>query len=85
VLLCLTLFLLSATAQVLHIHSDQMPGSAKHCPMCPVLHSVAPLIHSLQLDVSFQTTAYLPPCFDSHRHAVESSFALFSRPPPSLT
>jgi len=84
VFLCLALLSFTATAQVLHSHPDQLAGTAKHCPICPVLHSVAPLTHSVQLDFSFHTTAYLTGCSNPQHHAVEALFALFSRPPPSL-
>ena len=80
VFVCLALFSVTATAQVLHSHPEAL--AAKHCPICPVLHSVAPLTHSIQLDFSFHTTAYLSACSDTEHHTVEVTFALFSRPPP---
>ncbi|HEY6253387.1 MAG TPA: hypothetical protein VI685_25805 [Candidatus Angelobacter sp.] len=82
VVLCLALVSVAATAQVLHFHVDQLAGTAKHCPICPALHSVVPLAHSVHLDFSLQTTAFLAASIVPHRQSVATSFALLSRPPP---
>jgi hypothetical protein len=82
VVLCLALVSLSATAQVVHFHADDLSGIEKHCPICSVLHSATPLTHSVQLDFSFQTTAPLHFCAGPDHHSFSASFALFSRPPP---
>jgi hypothetical protein len=84
VFLCLLLVTASATAQVAHLHADQLSGTAKHCPICPVLHSLTPLVYSVQLHFSFQTAAYLCSPEDAVHQLDSSSFALFSRPPPAL-
>lgn len=82
IFLCLALVSVAATAQVLHFHADQLSGAPKHCPICPVLHSMTPLAHSVQLDFSLHGTAFLPATIESHRQSPADSFALFSRPPP---
>lgn len=82
VFLCLALVAVTATAQALHFHVDQLAGTPKHCPICPVLHSVTPLAHSVQLDFSLHTTAFLAASAESHRYLLENTFSLFSRPPP---
>lgn len=82
VLVCVLLFLVSSTAEVVHIHADQLSGTAKHCRICPVLHSVAPLVHVVHIDVSFQAIAHLPVCEDSNHSTSFHLLALFSRPPP---
>jgi len=82
VVLCLALVSVAGTAQVLHFHADQLDGAPKHCSICLVLHSFAPLAHSVQLDFSLQATAFLSLSVDSHRPPMAASFALFCRPPP---
>jgi hypothetical protein len=84
VFVCLVLLCVSAAAQVVHAHSDQVPGTVQHCPICQILHSVTPLVYSIQLNFSFQTAAYLSACADSARQSLAQSFALFSRPPPPI-
>jgi len=80
--LCLALVSVSATAQVLHVHADDLAGTAKHCSICSTLHSSAPLTHALYLDFSFRTAGYLSIAADSDCQILFASFALFSRPPP---
>lgn len=79
---CLALVCISATAQALHFHPNEPGDSAKHCPICPVLHSTAPLAQSLQFSFALQYAAYLPFAAGISRQSLEKSFALFSRPPP---
>lgn len=84
VIVCLALLSVTAAAQVLHFHADELTGIEKHCPICSVLHSVAPLAHAVQLDFSFQT-AFLPRVSVGLNHdSFAGTFALFCRPPPAL-
>jgi AhpD family alkylhydroperoxidase len=82
VLLCLLLVSIAATAQVLHVHPEQAADAPTHCALCLVMHSAAAVAHSVQLDFSLQTAAFLTASLDSQRPSVVNSFALFSRPPP---
>ena len=82
IFLCLALVSVAATAQVLHFHPDQFSSAPKHCPICPVLHSIAPVAHSVQLDFSLHATAFLSANINPHPQSPAKSFALFSRPPP---
>jgi hypothetical protein len=84
VVLCVALLSLTAAAQVLHFHADDFSGIEKRCPLCSVLHSVTPLVHAVQLDFSYQTTALLQVSTTSDHGSFFGLFALFSRPPPSL-
>lgn len=84
VVLCLALLSLTAATQVLHFHADEFSGIEKHCPICSVLHSAAPLAHAVQLDFSFQTTALLHIPTTPDQHSFAAAFALFCRPPPVL-
>lgn len=82
VLLCLVLVAVVGTAQALHFHADDLAATDKHCPLCQTLHSTTPLVHTLQLNFSFQAVAYFLCRTSSHKQSVYSPFALFSRPPP---
>jgi hypothetical protein len=82
VFVCMALVFVSSSAQVMHLHADVLAGRAKHCPICPVLHSLTPLSHAVHIDISFQAIAHLPVCEDSNHSTSFHLFALFSRPPP---
>jgi hypothetical protein len=82
VVLCLALVSISGAVQVLHYHADQLGSTAKECPLCQVLHSAATVVHSVEINISFQTTTYLPIFTESNHQSALTVFALFSRPPP---
>jgi hypothetical protein len=84
VVLCLALLSLTAAAQVLHFHADDLSGIEKRCPICSVLHSATPLTQAVELDFSFQTTALLQFSTSPNRRSFSGLFVLFSRPPPAL-
>lgn len=82
VVVCLALVAITATAQAVHYHPDQVAGAASHCSLCLVMHSAVAVTHSAEISFSFQTSTYLPMSEDSQRQSASTSFALFSRPPP---
>jgi hypothetical protein len=82
VLACLVLVLGSAAAQALHFHLDGLATDAKHCPVCPLLHSTARVAVPCHNSVTLQATGFLYLPLDSDSRTDFESPAHFSRPPP---
>jgi hypothetical protein len=83
VIACLVLVLGSAAAQAVHFHVDGLQKDARHCPVCPLLHSpvrVAGLSHTT---VTFQQTGVLGLLLNTDRKTELHSSPYSSRPPPS--
>ncbi|HWX56499.1 MAG TPA: hypothetical protein VN176_18085 [Verrucomicrobiae bacterium] len=80
--LCLVLVASSAAAQTLHFHADDLAGTSKHCPICPVLHAAVRVPQTVELNLTFRVTGYQHrPAEPGWTVAVDSA-PLFSRPPP---
>ncbi|MBZ5521115.1 MAG: hypothetical protein LAP21_02530 [Acidobacteriia bacterium] len=82
VFLCLALVLASAAVQALHFHLDGLATDAKHCPVCPVLHSAATVAPACHPDIAFKATAFLNVRSCSDHDSILAWSTLFSRPPP---
>jgi hypothetical protein len=81
-LVCLLLLAVSAGAQVLHFHSDNLPATAKHCPICPVAHSVAQIVLVIHLESVLNLAGYLRSARGlEHKSTFELPW-YYSRPPP---
>jgi hypothetical protein len=79
-LVCIVLLALLAVAQVAHVHP--LETDADHCPLCIVMHSVAPVVVAAIAILLVQVGPPVPvfavratplPCWQA---------ALFIRPPP---
>ncbi len=76
---CLILLALLAVVQVAHVHP--LESDADHCPLCIVLHSVAPVSVAVAIIILVQIGAPVPVL------RVRAAFrpwlpTLFIRPPP---
>ena len=82
IVLCVLLVATVATAQTLHLHTDDLAPNGKHCPFCQVAHSAVQIVPIAQLQVALQETGYsfFPASLD--RKSPSDSTPLFSRPPP---
>jgi hypothetical protein len=77
--LCLILLALLAVVQVAHTHA--LESDADHCPLCIVLHSLAPVAVTAALIILVQMGAATPAC--EERPAIRHWHpTLFTRPPP---
>jgi len=77
--LCLALLALLTVAQVAHTHP--LESDADHCPLCIVLHAVAPVAVTAALIILVELDASTPAC--DERPAIRHwSPTLFTRPPP---
>lgn len=81
-LLCLMLLVVSAGAQALHFHSDNLPATAKHCPICPAAHSAAQIVLVIHLDSGLNIAGYLTSTPDLERKSTFAPSWHYSRPPP---
>ncbi|HEY2234292.1 MAG TPA: hypothetical protein VGK01_12540 [Candidatus Angelobacter sp.] len=83
VIACLVLVLGSAAAQALHFHPDGLEKDARHCPVCPLLHSPARVAGLCHTTVTFQQTGVLGLLLNTDRKRELHSSPYSSRPPPS--
>jgi hypothetical protein len=83
VIACLVLVLASAAAQALHSHPDGLEKNARHCPVCPLLHSPVRMAGSCHASVTFQPAGFLSPLLETDRKTDLHSSPYSSRPPPS--
>jgi hypothetical protein len=83
VIACLVLVLGSAAAQALHFHLDGLEKDARHCPVCPLLHSAVRVAGVCHATITFQQTGVIGlPLETDHKTELHSS-PYSSRPPPS--
>ena len=83
VIACLVLVLGSAAAQALHFHPDGMETDARHCTVCPLLHSAVRVAGICHISVTFQPTGFLTPLLKTDRKTELHSSPYCSRPPPA--
>jgi hypothetical protein len=83
VIACLVLVLGSAAAQALHFHLDGLEKDARHCPVCPLLHSAVRVAASSHTSVTFQQTGVLSLLLEIDGKAEQHSSPYSSRPPPT--
>jgi len=79
-LLCLALLLLLAFVQVAHIHP--INTDADHCPLCVVLHTLAP-VEALTAVIVLVLFGTATPLVEAHAVARHRHPKLFIRPPPA--
>jgi hypothetical protein len=84
VIACLVLVLGSAAAQALHFHLDGLEKDARHCTVCPLLHSAVRVAASCHTSVTFQQTGVLRLLLETDSKAEQHSTPYSSRPPPSV-
>lgn len=77
--LCLALLALLSAAQVAHIHP--FASDADHCPICIVLHAVAPLSVAAVIILLVQIGASAPVA-EARKANRPWSISLYTRPPP---
>lgn len=80
VVVCLVLLALLTFAQVAHVHPNE--AAADHCPLCIVLHSVAPVAAAAVLVILIRVgfSAPVPVLLEAVQPCWHAS--LFIRPPP---
>jgi hypothetical protein len=84
VIACLVLVLGSAAAQALHFHVDGLEKDARHCPVCPLLHTASRVASSCHISVTFQQIGLLSLLMETDTKAEQHSSPYASRPPPAL-
>jgi hypothetical protein len=82
VIACLVLVLSSAAAQALHFHVDGLEKDARHCPICPLLHSASRVVSFCRTSVTFQQLGLLGLLLEADGKAEQHSSPYASRPPP---
>ena len=83
VIACLALVLGSAAAQALHFHPDGMETDARHCSVCPLLHSAVRVAGSCHMVVILRQTGVLKPLLKAQHKTELHSSPYSSRPPPA--
>lgn len=83
VIACLVLVLGSAAAQALHFHLDGLEKDARHCTVCPLLHSAVRVTGFCRIKVTFQQTGVLRLPLTIDRKTDLHSSPYSSRPPPA--
>jgi hypothetical protein len=83
VIACLVLVLGSAAAQALHFHPDGLETDARHCTVCPLLHSAARVAGICHTSVTFELTGFLAPLLKTDRKTELHFSPYSSRPPPA--
>ena len=78
-IVCLVLLALMAVVQIAHVHP--LESDADHCPLCIVMHAVAPVAVTAPVIILVQVGAPAPVI---HVRAVIRPWhpTLFTRPPP---
>jgi hypothetical protein len=82
VIACLVLVLGSAAAQALHFHVDGLEKDARHCPICPLLHSASRVAGVCHTSVTFQQVGHLGLVLEAEGKKEQQSSPYASRPPP---
>jgi hypothetical protein len=82
VIACLVLVLGSAAAQALHFHLDGLEKDARHCSVCPLLHSAVRVASTCHTSVTFQQTGVLRLLLETDGKTEQHSSPYYSRPPP---
>jgi hypothetical protein len=82
VIACLVLVLGSAAAQALHFHPDGLEKDARHCSVCPLLHSAVRVAGVCHINITFQQTGLLGLLLETDGKAEQHSSPYSSRPPP---
>jgi hypothetical protein len=77
---CLILLALLAVVQVAHIHP--LGADADHCPLCVVMHTVAPVSVAAAVIILVQVGTPVP-VLEARATIRPWSPTLFTRPPPS--
>src|SRR5882757_1808626 len=67
VIACLVLVLGSVAAQALHFHPDGLEKDARHCTVCPLLHSAVRVAVFCHMSVTFRQTGFLTPLLKTDR------------------
>ena len=83
VIACLVLVLGSAAAQALHFHPDGLETDARHCTVCPLLHSAVRVAGFCHTNVTFLRIGVLTPLPKTDRRTELHSSPYSSRPPPT--
>jgi len=83
VIACLVLVLGSAAAQALHFHPDGMETDARHCSVCPLLHSAVRVAVYCQTNIFLRQTGVLKPLLKTEHKTELHSSPYSSRPPPA--
>jgi hypothetical protein len=83
VIACLVLVLGSAAAQALHFHLDGLEKDARHCSVCPLLHSAVRVTGFCHTSVMLQRTGFQGPLLTMDRKTDLHSSPYSSRPPPT--
>jgi hypothetical protein len=82
VIACLVLVVGSVAAQALHFHLDGLEKDARHCSVCPLLHSAVRVTGFSHTNVVLQQTGLLGPLLAIDRKTDLHSSPYSSRPPP---
>ncbi|HKR95054.1 MAG TPA: hypothetical protein VJW55_06820 [Candidatus Angelobacter sp.] len=83
VIACLVLVLGSAAAQALHFHLDGLEKDARHCTVCPLLHSAVRVTGICHITVILQQSGSLALLLGIERKTDLHSSPYSSRPPPA--
>jgi hypothetical protein len=83
VIACLVLVLGSAAAQALHFHPDGLEKDARHCSVCPLLHSAVRVASVCHTNVTFQQAGLLGLLLKTDGKSEQHSSPYSSRPPPA--
>src|SRR5882724_2618595 len=83
VIACLVLILGSAAAQALHFHPDGLETDARHCSVCPLLHSAVRVAGTCHVTVTLRQTGVLKPLLKTEHKTELHSSPYSSRPPPA--
>lgn len=83
VIACLVLVLGSAAAQALHFHLDGLEKDARHCTVCPLLHSAVRVTGICHITVILRQSGSLALLLEIDRKTDLHSSPYSSRPPPT--
>jgi hypothetical protein len=84
VITCLVLVLGSAAAQALHFHVDGLEKDARHCSVCPLLHTASRVASFCHIKVTFQQIGFLSLLLETDSKAEQHLSPYASRPPPTV-
>jgi hypothetical protein len=83
VIACLVLVVGSAAGQALHFHLDGLEKDARHCSVCPLLHSAVRVTGFCHTTVILQQTGLLGLLLTMDSKTGLHSSPYYSRPPPA--